>query len=418
MSDPPRTVEGMDELSETWIPDPPDAVSLVVEVADMESVFAAQRFLRINRLREEALDDVGRYGGGAREVIERSVRLELAAALRITENAAGAMLGYAEALVHRYPTALDSLGHASITERHAQILVDGLDSVPADVAEELVAPALELAESLPVGAFRRSLQRTIDRALAATLTERSTHAVRQRRIIVEPAGDGMSWLHAYLPSVEAQAIHGRVTAMARVITAADDERCLDEVRADVLCDLLIDGVVSAHPQEVRGIRPTVVVTVPALSLLGSDDAAEPATAEGIGPIPMVRARELCGDAASWLRVLTHPETGAVVSVGRTRYRPPPELAKLVKWRSERCMAPGCGMPAARCQLDHTVAWEHGGETSVTNLAPLCQGHHTIKHHGGWRVMQGPDGCLDWTSPSGRRYTVAPDRRLPSFTAAA
>ena len=69
-----------------WVPAQPDAVELVLEVATMEAVFAAQRLARIDQLRLEALDDVTRYGGGARELIERSVRLELAAALRITEN--------------------------------------------------------------------------------------------------------------------------------------------------------------------------------------------------------------------------------------------------------------------------------------------------------------------------------------------
>lgn len=82
------------------------------------------------------------------------------------------------------------------------------------------------------------------------------------------------------------------------------------------------------------------------------------------------------------------------------------------------MAPGCGIPAARCEIDHTVAWEHGGQTSLDNLAPLCKGHHTIKHHGGWRVEQVPDsgGILEWTSPSGRRYRVEPERRVPVFRA--
>ena len=117
-----------------------------------------------------------------------------------------------------------------------------------------------------------------------------------------------------------------------------------------------------------------------------------------------------------MRVLTHPETGMVLSVGRTRYRPPPALRKLITWRAERCMAPGCGIPASRCQIDHNIAWEHGGHTSLDNHAPLCVGHHTIKHHGGWHVQQinGSGGALQWTSPSGRRYHVPPERRIPIF----
>lgn len=118
-----------------------------------------------------------------------------------------------------------------------------------------------------------------------------------------------------------------------------------------------------------------------------------------------------------MRVLTHPETGMVLSVGRERYRPPPELRRLVRWRAERCMAPGCGIPAARCEIDHTVAWEHGGTTELSNLAPLCKGHHTIKHHGRWRVHQIADsgGALEWTSPTGRHYRVDPERKVPTFT---
>ncbi|MGA7149027.1 MAG: HNH endonuclease signature motif containing protein, partial [Microbacterium sp.] len=64
----------------------------------------------------------------------------------------------------------------------------------------------------------------------------------------------------------------------------------------------------------------------------------------------------------------------------------------------------------------TIAWEHGGPTALTNLAPLCKGHHTIKHHGGWQVehIAGSGGALQWTSPSGRHYTVHPERRIPVF----
>ena len=409
-----------------WVPAQPDAVELVLEVATMEAVFAAQRLARIDQLRLEALDDVTRYGGGARELIERSVRLELAAALRITENQAGMLMYRAEALVHRYPTVWNSLAHAGMTERHATIIVDELAPLEPEVAARLVEKVRDLAETLAIGPFRRALRRLIDKELAPTLSARHEHAVRRRRIFVEPEADGMSWLHALLPSVEAHAIHGRMTAQGKALLAAQvkgegrgsqhDDRTLDEIRADILCDLLLDGVVPAHPKDVRGIRPTVVVTVPALALLGADGDGphEPAIVEGVGPIPIERARELAGTATSWIRVLTHPETGVVLSVGRTRYRPPPDMVALTKWRAERCMAPGCGVPASRCQIDHSLAWEDGGETSVVNTAPLCQGHHTIKHHGGWRVIQTGDGSLLWISPSGRQYTVAPERRLPVF----
>ncbi|GAA1994230.1 hypothetical protein [Microbacterium pumilum] len=161
----------------------------------------------------------------------------------------------------------------------------------------------------------------------------------------------------------------------------------------------------------------MVVTVPALALLDVDGAGDRfATVEGIGPIPLSRARELCGSAEGWMRVLTHPETGMVLSVGRRRYRPPPELRRLVKWRAETCMAPGCNIPASRCEIDHNLAWERGGITALTNLTPFCKGHHIVKHHGRWCVEQieGSGGAVLWTSPTGRRYRVEPERRVPVF----
>jgi len=161
-----------------------------------------------------------------------------------------------------------------------------------------------------VGKFRRQLRKLIESARTVTVTERHEHAMQARRIFVENVDDGMAWLHTLAPAVEVHAIHGRLTANAKVLAAHPDEtRTLDQLRADVLCDILIDGVTDLLPPEARGIRPTAVVTVPALALLdaeGEGDGPQIASVEGVGPIPMARARELCGGAAGWMRVLTHP----------------------------------------------------------------------------------------------------------------
>jgi len=350
------------------------------------------------------------------------VRLEIAAALRITEHTADGLIRFAEALVHRYPAVLGSFAVAGMTERHAELLVDALDAMEPELRDRILGPGIELAEAHPVGTFRRRLRILVDTVRVATLAERHEAALQRRRVFVEPAGDGMAWLSALIPAVEAHAIHGRVTAIAKPLDGAQDgeTRTLDQCRADVLADLLIDGdTTNLHAAEARGIRATVVVTVPALSLLDRDGApgAGPAVVEGIGPIPLSRARELCGGADGWMRILTHPETGMVLSVGRDQYRPPPALRRLVRWRADRCMAPGCGIPAARCEIDHTIAWQHGGTTALENNAPLCKGHHTVKHHGGWSVTHTDDsgGALQWTSPTGRRYTVQPERRIPTFS---
>jgi hypothetical protein len=92
----------------------------------------------------------------------------------------------------------------------------------------------------------------------------------------------------------------------------------------------------------------------------------------------------------------HAETG---------YHPSRKLAHLIRARSATCTAPGCHQPAARCDLDHTHAWDDGGRTCECNLAPLCRRHHRAKQAEGWQLEQPEPGRLLWRTPSGRRYAT-------------
>jgi hypothetical protein len=410
---------GVDRGLDDFVPPVPDAVDLVLETATVMASLAAERLVRIDAMRRDLLAEAVGRGAGSLEVVERSIRLELAAAMRITEYAAGRLLLQAEALVSRYPTALEALWGGRITERHAEIFVDLVDQVDPALREQVVERAVRSAEKEPVGTFRRRLRDLIARVEAKTLEERHAAAVTTRRIAVESGVDGMGLLLLRAPDVELQAIYGRATAMAKVIKAAEGEtRTLDQIRADVVADLLIDGATSHLPAAASGIRASVVVTVPALSLLDDEAAAagDPPVVEGVGPIPLSRARELCGSDGKWMRVLTHPETAMVLSVGRDRYEPPAALRRLVKWRADRCMGPGCGMPASRCEVDHQIRWADHGETELENTAPLCKGHHLVKDNSDWTVRQisGSGGALEWISPTGRRYVVQPERKVPVF----
>ncbi|MCM3695516.1 HNH endonuclease signature motif containing protein [Microbacterium oleivorans] len=386
----------------------PTALDWVVMCADMATVHAAQRYACIVELWDDAIADARRREEPV-AFVERSVRLEVAAALRITEHAAGRLMGVGHALMRRYPQVWEAMSRAVITETHATIIVDGLDQVE-NVTAGLIHEVLSLAEEQSTGPFRRAVKRIVDREQEAALAQQHAAAVAYRHVRVDAGVDGMAWLTAHLPAVEAHAILGRITAIAKTL---DDDRSLDQKRADVFGDLLIDGETESLPAKARGIRPTVTVTVPALTLLTGEGPA--AQLDGIGPIPVEKARELCGAAAGWMRVLTHPETGVVLSVGRDTYRPPADLRRLVVWRAARCMAPGCGIPADRCDIDHTTDWHHGGTTAASNLAPLCRGHHTLKHQTDWQVRARPGGALEWTSPAGRVYLVHPERRIPTFT---
>jgi len=160
----------------------------------------------------------------------------------------------------------------------------------------------------------------------------------------------------------------------------------------------------------RGLVPRVHVTVPAMTLLGRSD--EPGDLDGYGPIDADTARELAAGAPSFTRILTHPHTGTVLSVGRESYAVPADLRRHLAVRDATCRFPGCGRRAARCDVDHVVAFVDGGSTDADNLVHLCRHHHRLKHETSWRPApstgpHAPPGSVTWTSPTGRTHVASP-----------
>jgi hypothetical protein len=89
-----------------------------------------------------------------------------------------------------------------------------------------------------------------------------------------------------------------------------------------------------------------------------------------------------------------------------RYIPSRKLKHLIRARTARCCAPGCGAQALASEIDHTVPYPVGA-TCEGNLAPACKRHHHAKHAPGWHLEQTQPGVMRWTTPSGRTYTTHP-----------
>lgn len=236
------------------------------------------------------------------------------------------------------------------------------------------------------------------------MVERATTAFESRAVTIDPAPDGMAYLTAYLGAVDAAAIHERLTQAAVRVRDDGDARTLTALRADVFVDALLGRTEGTH-DTFLGIAPTVVVTVPVQTLLGGD---EPGTLDGVGPIDAATARRLTAEAPGLYRLLTHPETGTALSLGRTRYQVPDGLRMWLRIRDGSCRFPMCGIGTRRSDIDHTRDWQHGGGSDHGNLAHLSRGRHTLKHHGGWKVAQPSPGRLTWTSYLGREYETVPD----------
>jgi hypothetical protein len=351
---------------------------------------------------------------------ERSFRAEVAVLLNISERAAENLIGISHSLVTGLPATLSALGDGDISWRHATIMVDETAGLPSEDQQKLEERVLSRPDRLTPPKFARVLRKAREERNPETITQRQTAAREQRGMSIDDGRDGMSDIILHLDSTHAHAIFNRATAGARALNDPLDDRTLDNRRADIITHVLlaeVDGeTFGVVPDEwddlnfvhwYRGITADVAVTVPVLSLLGQ--AETPATLDGWVPINLRTARALAGTAKTFVRILTHPETGVVLSVGRRRYKVPKDLRRFLEIRDLTCRFPGCSIAATRSDMDHIVDWQFNGETRDINLASECPGHHTLKGNTAWTVTQAADGSgvLTWTTPSGRSYRTYP-----------
>ncbi|MCK0118145.1 HNH endonuclease [Isoptericola sp. S6320L] len=392
------------------------------------------------------------------ELARRAVVAEVATVLHVGEHAAGTLCDHADALRAKAPRTLALLSagrcswaHAARVARH----VADLDEGDARRVEESVAPVLTTSTPGQVDARARRARENVH---PEPVEVRHARAVEARGVYLDDGRDGMAWLSAHLPAVVAHAAYDRLTSTATGLRDQNGSLGRSQGMADALAALLLDdgtldrtcmptsarpalnvpdvteppgpapsSTIPALAALARSIRPRVTVTVPVLTLLGAADV--PGELDGYGPVGPEAARELAELAPSLRRVLTHPETGVPLSVGRESYTVPSALRAALARRDETCRFPGCGVAAHRADLDHTTDWAAGGTTSADNLAHLCRRHHVLKHQTGWSVRRvAPDeaggdgatgdrpglgGTLEWTSPTGRRHVTRPDGRPPA-----
>jgi len=167
-----------------------------------------------------------------------------------------------------------------------------------------------------------------------------------------------------------------------------------------------DGTAAAHGCARGRHQPPGTATGPGPPLgTATGPDPPPGTEPGPDPPPDRAARDYL--ASLRIRVAPIARGHCDHTRAETGYQPSRALQHLVKVRNARCTAPGCGRPASRCDLDHTVAWDQGGITCECDLAPLCRHHHRAKQAEGWRLEQPEPGVLRWRTPAGRTYTTTP-----------
>jgi Domain of unknown function (DUF222)/HNH endonuclease len=328
-------------------------------------------------------------------------------ALQVPLRTAQTKLAQAGTLVRQLPRTLAAVSAGSISAGHASVLAEALwrlpdDSVLPAALEDAVLPPVLAAGCVTVPQLKRRVRRAVLALDPSTAEQRHQQALSERRVEYHPGEDGMASLTAFLPAPEAQLIFTRLTA-ATDLLPAQDPRSRDQQRADLLTDAILSGLpIDALPR-VQGRRPAIQVTVSADTLLGLND--QPGHLTGYGPITAETARRLAADTSgTWRRLLTDPDTGALLDISQNRYRPPQRVRDYLAARDDTCAFPTCQQPGYRCEPDHTIPYGQGGPTTRRNLALTCRRHNRAKAGTGWSYQHNPDGSYTWTTATGHRYS--------------
>ncbi len=346
---------------------------------------------------------------------DEAVLREVAMISGVSLAAAERMLTTSGALEQGLEATRKNLLDGALPWSHVEVIAAGWWQVEPELRDRYEVEAIRVVTGAGVGQAKDRVRRLVDRMNPAAMAERHEKERAERDVILEPGANGMAWLHAYLPAAEAVAIRDRLTRAAVGLHGQEGEdRCIGQLRADVLIDLLLAPLPEADFWQVLDksrrtvcaldIVPQVHVTVPVMTLLGKGN--EPGNLRGYGPIDPVTARRLTAQAPSLYRILIDPGTDTVVQVGREHYEVPPALRRYLQIRDERCRFPGCDRTADLCDIDHTIPWFWDGETNANNLAHLCRVHHRLKERG-WSVVTDDDGVMHWTSPFGRTRITLP-----------
>ncbi|MFI7119393.1 DUF222 domain-containing protein [Amycolatopsis sp. NPDC049868] len=382
----------------------PEVLAAVNDAAnlldDKDAVALAQAasagIARLEAVRFRALAQLSRHREGA-----GSVAQEVALALSVTDNHAGALVAAADALSGRLPRTLNLMDEGKLAGFSAMKVATAtawLSDEDARAVDALLEDRIAEKNPDQVRKAANHAANTIDPEGAG---KRAEHHREGRRLTLRHGETGVASIEVEDGPVEkVAAAYQRIDREARALRGDGETRTLEQLRADVALDLLLVG------QGGAGERSEVFLYMDLFTYLGLND--DPAELAGHGTIPAALARHIAGGGNTVLRrIITDPLSGQVLDLGRDRYRPTAGLAEFVRVRDRECRRPGCHRPAQACDIDHSPPWQHGGHTADTELIDLCRRDHRLKDEPGWTYHLAPDGTLTITTPTGQRYDSTP-----------
>ncbi|HJQ96066.1 MAG TPA: HNH endonuclease signature motif containing protein [Acidimicrobiia bacterium] len=332
-----------------------------------------------------------------------AVKTELGAALHLSNRSVELVFDFA-LLLERASGVLAALSAGKIDLYRAQVLVNSTCHLPDQDVSWVIDQVLEEAEHLTAGQIRVRVERLCFLANPEKAALNYGEAIKNRMVEVRGNEFGTATLQGHdLSPDRAEAAYRPLTRLARKLKRKGEDRTMDQLRADLLLELLL-GESENQGGDAKG--GSVDLRVDLETLAGLSEA--PGELSGFGPVIADIARQVTREQGhcQWRFTVTDPETGMPIHTGVTRRRPRQETRRLVEARNPTCVFPGCRRSSRDCDLDHRQLWSERGPTCECNLVPLCRRHHLCRHRLGWRHQPLSRGDHLWISPLGHRYTTS------------
>ncbi|GAA3517658.1 hypothetical protein GCM10022234_11330 [Aeromicrobium panaciterrae] len=311
-----------------------------------------------------------------RRQVERAViPMTIGEATGFSEGQIHHLLSNARTVRDRAPFAWAAFVDGRIDRARVRDIAHTIDQLQrVESVERLDARVVDYAVDHTAAELRVWLRRFVQRVEEDLAVERASAERAQRRVGVTHGDDAMGWLNAYLPSHELAAIEGRLHTDARK-PADGDDRTVCQREADLLVAWCTDAEPAAKPADVH-----VAVTIDADVLAGAVDGYAQST-DGRWGVPASWITEVAATGnAFWHRMVLDPVSDDVLSHEYAGRFCPDILAIALRFRDGVCQAPGCMVPAERCDIDHRIPHPQG-PTSGPNLGPFCRRNHNFKSHG-------------------------------------
>ncbi|MBO9522553.1 MAG: DUF222 domain-containing protein [Nocardioidaceae bacterium] len=328
---------------------------------------------------------------------------EIAAALRLTQEAGRYLVAHALELHHRLPRLWERVQSGSLPAWRARRVADKTIALSVDAAAYVDAQVAQYAPRIGNAALDRLVDEAIARFMPETAAEVAEQAAEGRHVTInhqQVSFAGTSLLQAELDLPDALDLDKVLQAGAEQQKALGSTESLDVRRALALGALARGDLALDLQQPARPKRQIVLYIHLSDRALGNP--------HGVGRVESPNILLTAGQIAAWCgapetQVIVRPVIDLNQHVSVESYEIPDRLREHVILRDLGCVAPYCTKRARQADIDHITEWILGGRTGDLNLAPLCRGHHRLKTFSTWTYTMLQPGSYLWRSPMNHVY---------------